>query len=216
MAVAIWCFAIIVERTQTGVYKQLTWYVREIFSGEIDHLSGIGKFKLYQNTFSLFEEAQRPIFGVGPGNYNSRVAYAKKGNYLTSGYFKRVEYGFLPPQSEYTRKYVHVHKVVGVRNSPLASLVSILAEYGFAGLVVFLLYGASVYRYLGKLSMMGDETGSSLALGLQLGSAVILFLFFMEAWLEYPKVMILYWSFVALCIVCSREPAREQPRDALT
>ena len=149
----------------------------------------------------LFEEAQRPIFGVGPGNYNSRVAYSKKGDYLTSGYFKKVDYSFLPPQSEYTRKYVHVHKAVnkfggGVRNSPLASIVSILAEYGFAGLIVFLLYGASVYRYLGKLSMMGDETGSSLALGLQLVSAVILFLFFMEAWLEYPKVMILYWSFV--------------------
>jgi hypothetical protein len=217
IAVVLWCFASLVEQSQNAVYKQLSSHSRDLLAGEMGQFRIIGKYKLYANTVDLFDEMEYPLIGVGPGMYNSRVAYAKKGDYLTWGYFKKARYSFMPPESPYTRKYVHTPVIVnkyggGVRNNPLTSIISVLAEYGFLGFTLFLTFGLSVYRMLGSLASAGNKDFRAIAMGLQLISLIFLFMIFFEGWLEVPKAMILYWAFLAVCVVGQRQTGRTDHR----
>ena len=190
------CVHLLLIYTQPVQYHALRNHIRSLIGFNFEHFNSFGKYDFYLNTLQLLRDIPFPIFGVGPGMYNSRVAYAKKGTYLTG---KAASLNILPPPSEYTKSYMPRKIPKGVANNPFASIIAIFVECGILGLLVMILLGVSIYKNLGRISrVVSDPSVGGLASGLQFFCCTLFFLIFLENWLEYPKIMITFWFFAGL------------------
>ncbi|NOT49907.1 MAG: hypothetical protein HOP10_01360 [Chitinophagaceae bacterium] len=145
-----------------------------------------GKFIALRQTFQFLKvHPLKMITGTGMGNFSSKLAFRATALQMAGSYPKRMAYihndflnNHLNLYLTYFSKDIELHSLV---NSPNSVYDQLIAEYGLAGILAFiLLYLAFYIKYLKKLSY-----GIPLLL-------LLLGCFGVEYWYEQLSIVILF------------------------
>ena len=148
------------------------------------------KLITYHNTFIdiPLADLKFALFGAGIGNFNSRAALICTGEYVS--FYNHI---FNPHLSPYTKKYIydflHFSQTVGgdygsVLARPYSSILSLMGECGYCGLILFVVMLNSIRKKSGML-------GNCLI-------AVWIGVCFVENYFEYPKVILILFALLQI------------------
>jgi len=172
----------------------------------------------YLRTFQAFQEnPQRILFGFGAGNFGSRASVARSDSQdLAKEAGNRVPAALVgtPPvlkhyvadlySPEYLDHLINVVGNTGTFYTPFSTWNAILAEFGVVGFVCFSAIFLSVFRRAVRLIRV-HRLGASVALTTAIATGGFCLLFAYDNWLEYPKIMVVYWLFAAYTLRLGRE-----------
>lgn len=184
------------------------------------------KVKYVRSTFGPFlaESWQYPWIGCGPGNYSSRGAAIVSGEFLTR------QPAYIPatpaPMAEkyviplWNRTLLKNPFTDGVANAPYSTWVSVFAETGIIGLVLFAGFLLAIWKRLRLHKASASPFMANLASGAELLLLFAMGLFFLDDWFEYPSfmgvLMLLFGMFMSRRVegagVREREPAMAESK----
>jgi len=164
------------------------------------------------------------LTGLGPGNYSSRSAWLVSGKYLEH----QPDYISVTPTdiaSEYNLSlwtkdhFTPDFKGAGsIIHQPFSSWVSVFAEVGILGLLLFFLIFSTFYKgfnYAIKIYKKNKEI-YNLLLGMKISLVYLLCLFFMENLFEYPIVMGQFFVFACAVIKITEKRMKDNKRRILS
>jgi len=148
-----------------------------------------GKVALYKRTMldiPVKESIDVVLFGFGPGSYSSRSSWMLSGHYLGNQSIVPVApshawQAYMSDlwDTELLKRYKWMQ---GVANQPFSTWMTVLGEFGWLGLIVFVFFtlkAISIFKQYGKTDIM-----ARCALFVWL---FVLASFFFDNWDEYPR-----------------------------
>lgn len=160
---------------------------------DVEYLSQrFGKAQTYMDTYFNIpsQDFKFLLIGNGVGNYSSRAALTVSGNYI--GIYNK----FLEPDvSEYSQKYI-IDKLYGdkaqeelyfsasVLGTPLSIYITIMGEFGFIGLGVFIFIVIILFKEINRYQRY-------------ILSCFLLMCIF-DNWIEFAKVSLIFSFIMAL------------------
>lgn len=169
-----------------------------------------GKVEFYYRTIFHIpyrESVWTWLFGFGPGTYSSRASWILSGNYLSSQSYVPISPS--EPWQLYLKDIWNVQLLSiyrwahGVANQPFATWLTVLGEFGIAGLSFFIWFACKTlnkFRHKILLNERQGNLGETVLLG-NISIMLILFIlvgFLFDNWLEYSRLMMPLILFLSL------------------
>jgi hypothetical protein len=166
-----------------------------------------GKVLALQQVFQYYKANPSKIFsGAGMGNFSSKLAFRVSALRIAGGYPQR--FAYISPAFERNHLDLYLHYFAGydgkhsVLNSPNSVYGQIWAEYGIAGIAVFVLLYAG--HFVKRFKRLGKFTYAWQIMCVMFGA------FAMEYWFEQLSVVVL---FELLLFLYHKETASDNPHD---
>lgn len=140
---------------------------------------------MIQTATYLKAHPKKSIFGLGPGNFSSKIAFRAAGAGIRGQYSPRHVYihpAFMANHLDlYLNYFSRNISFRSVRNNPCSTYDQLLSEYGIAGLIIFVVF------YLGYFARHYKKLSYGLPI-LLLAAGVL----FIDYWFEQLSVMVIF------------------------
>lgn len=184
-------------------------YKLSLVNGANPHGEMFGKIEYAKRTVMLpISEGVMPaLFGVGPGAWSSRASWLLSGEYLKNQSLVPVspsrDWDYYLKELWNKDLLLSARWAHGVANQPFSTWFTVLAEFGYLGIILALLFVVRLIKCL-KYRINDPYTswfkGSSVFLVLLLSYALLF-----DNWIEYPRLMMPVILFLAMAWMISKE-----------
>jgi hypothetical protein len=154
------------------------------------------KLILFYNYIKIFfNDIYLLLFGTGPGTFNSRISFMFNGDFANSFSVLFKSFGSNAPA--YANEYVYplwnsaiasIRYMDGTINQPFSTCISLLSEYGIFFVCVVIILLIKKIKYISSITKKHLFHKKYIFFLL----LFLLWLFFIDNYIEYPDIMILF------------------------